>query len=187
MLVVGLGNPGTRYAETRHNIGFMVADAVSSGQSYRERFSGRLAEIERNGQKHYVLQPQTFMNLSGKSVQAAAAFFKLTPKEVVVIHDELDLPFGRLKLKFGGGEAGHNGLRSISQLLGTKDYFRIRMGIGRPPEQFAGKGRDFVLDAFAPSEAELLPSFIEQAVQAVGKLIEDGPDAAMNETNRKSQ
>lgn len=185
MLVVGLGNPGTRYAQTRHNIGFMVADALAAGAPFKDRFSGRLAEFELGGAKHYVLEPQTFMNLSGQSVQPAAAYYKLGPKDVVVIHDELDLPFGRSKLKFGGGEAGHNGLRSVSQHFGTKDYFRLRMGIGRPPEQFAGKGRDFVLDAFAPNEKELLPGFIDQAVQAVRRLILDGAEAAMNETNRK--
>jgi peptidyl-tRNA hydrolase, PTH1 family len=187
VLVVGLGNPGGRYAQTRHNIGFMAAEAVAPHATFKERFLGRVAEFELDGAKHFVLEPQTFMNLSGQSVQPAAAYYRLAPKDVVVIHDELDLPFGRLKLKFGGGEAGHNGLRSISQHLGTKDYFRVRMGIGRPPEQFAGKGRDFVLDAFAPDEVRLLPGFIEQAVLAVRRLIQDGAEAAMNETNKKSE
>lgn len=185
MLVVGLGNPGARYAATRHNIGFMVADALAASSTWRERFSGRLAQVEVGTERCWVLEPQTYMNLSGQSVQKAAAFFHIEPGRVLVVHDELDLPFARMKLKRGGGEAGHNGLRSISQQLGTKEYFRLRMGIGRPPEQFAGKGRDFVLDAFAPPEAELLPGFIERAVSAIRRLIEDGAEAAMNEINRK--
>lgn len=185
MLVVGLGNPGARYAATRHNIGFMVADALVDASAFKERFGGRLAQLDVGAHRCWVLEPQTYMNLSGRSVQKAAAYFRIEPAQVVVIHDELDLPFARMKLKLGGGEAGHNGLRSISQELGTKDYFRLRLGIGRPSEQFAGKGRDFVLDAFAPHEAELLPGFIERAVVAIRRLIEDGAEAAMNEINRK--
>jgi PTH1 family peptidyl-tRNA hydrolase len=185
MLVVGLGNPGARYAATRHNIGFMVADAVAGPTPFKERFNGKFAQTEVGSHTCWVLEPQTYMNLSGQSVQKAAAYFRVEPSRVLVVHDELDLPFARLKLKLGGGEAGHNGLRSISQHLGTKDYFRLRLGIGRPPEQFAGQGRDFVLDAFAPHEAELLPGFIERAVNAIHRLIEDGAEAAMNEINRK--
>jgi PTH1 family peptidyl-tRNA hydrolase len=185
MLVVGLGNPGTRYAATRHNIGFMVADALAGASPFKERFGGKLAQLDVGQERCWVLEPQTYMNLSGQSVQKAAAYFRVEPGRVVVVHDELDLPFARIKLKLGGGEAGHNGLRSISQHLGTKDYFRLRMGIGRPPEQFAGKGRDFVLDAFAPPEAELLAGFIEQAVHAIRRLVQDGAEAAMNEINRK--
>lgn len=186
MLVVGLGNPGTRYARTRHNIGFMVADALAHPATFKERFSGAVAQIDVGAHKCWVLKPATYMNLSGESVQKAAAYFRVEPARVLVVHDELDLPFDRMKLKLGGGEAGHNGLRSISQHLGTKDYFRLRMGIGRPHGQFASSGKDFVLDAFAPSETELLAGFIERAVHAIRRLIVDGAEVAMNEVNRRS-
>lgn len=185
MLLVGLGNPGSRYEKTRHNIGFMVADALAPAESFRDRFSGRFAELQVADTRCYVLKPGTFMNHSGRSVREAMSYFRIEPPRVVVIHDELDLPFGQVRLKFGGGEAGHNGLRSITEHLATKDYFRLRMGIGRPPKEFTHTTRDFVLDAFAPNEADPLRDCIERGVQAVELLAKRGAEAAMNEVNRK--
>ncbi|MGH7109981.1 MAG: aminoacyl-tRNA hydrolase, partial [Stellaceae bacterium] len=133
-LIVGLGNPGAQYARNRHNIGFMTAEAIARGHGFtpfRNRFKGEVAEGTIAGARRLLLKPQTFMNLSGESVGAAARFFKLAPEEVVVIHDELDLKPGKLRVKRGGGNAGHNGLRSIDAHLGP-DYWRVRIGIGHP-------------------------------------------------------
>src|SRR5438270_9793015 len=133
-LIVGLGNPGPRYARTRHNIGFMAVDEIVRRHSFpalKERFKGLFAEGTIAGQRVMLLKPQTFMNDSGESVGAAARFFKLEPSEIAVIHDELDLAEGKLRVKRGGGAAGHNGLRSIDALFGN-DYWRVRIGIGHP-------------------------------------------------------
>ena len=135
-IIVGLGNPGSKYAETRHNIGFRVVECLARrhGISLTEqRFKSRLGSGNIAGRAVMLLQPQTFMNLSGEAVQPAAAFYRLGPESVVVIHDELDLAVGKLRLKIGGGHAGHNGLRSMDQQLASKDYFRVRLGIARPP------------------------------------------------------
>lgn len=184
-LVAGLGNPGPRYAETRHNIGFRVVEAVSGNAAWRSRFQAEVCQLELQSSKLLLLKPQTYMNLSGISVRQAMDYFRVPQQQLLVVHDELDLPFGQLKLKRGGGEAGHNGLRSISQHLGTKDYFRLRLGIGKPAGEFATKGKDFVLDAFAPHEQEALQAFVAQGVDAVERFVRDGPDTAMNEVNRK--
>ncbi|HWL87931.1 MAG TPA: aminoacyl-tRNA hydrolase, partial [Polyangiaceae bacterium] len=155
ILVVGLGNPGKKYEENRHNVGFIAADEIhrqGSFPEWREKFSAFYAKGDHNA----LLKPQTFMNLSGDSVQPCAAFLKIEPSSIVIVHDELDLPFGDVRLKFGGGHAGHNGLRSIIQRLGTPDFARVRVGIGRPPATFRGDVADFVLTNFDPVEhAEL--------------------------------
>ena len=142
ILVVGLGNPGPRYALTRHNAGFLVIDALSlsplaKGQRvvpFQSRFEAQYAELELAGKRVGLLKPETFMNASGRSVRAAAGALKLDPEAVLVVHDELDLGFGELRLKSGGGDGGHRGVRSISAELGTPSYGRLRVGIGRPPE-----------------------------------------------------
>src|SRR5271166_235185 len=129
-LVVGLGNPGSRYARNRHNIGFLAVDAIARRYgfpSFRDRFKGELAEGSIGGEKRLLLKPQTFMNASGESVAETARFFKISPSEIVVIHDEIDLRPGKLRVKCGGGTAGHNGLRSIDALLGS-DFWRVRIG-----------------------------------------------------------
>lgn len=188
ILLVGLGNPGKRYAETRHNIGFAVVDRVverAGSKPWREKFSALFTELELEGQRVAALKPQTFMNDSGRSVGAAATFFKIEPRNVLVVHDELDVPFGTVKLKLGGGEAGHNGLRSVSQHLGTKDYVRIRVGIGKPPAGFHGSGADFVLEGFAPAERAQLGGLVDQASDAVALVVGRGLDHAMNVTNRR--
>src|SRR6266436_5207690 len=133
-LVVGLGNPGSRYARNRHNIGFMAVDAIARRHGYpgfRSRFKGELGEGLISGERALLLKPQTFMNASGESVGEAARFFRILPSEVVVIHDEIDLRPGKVRVKHGGGSAGHNGLRSIDALLGA-DYWRVRIGVGHP-------------------------------------------------------
>jgi peptidyl-tRNA hydrolase, PTH1 family len=190
ILVVGLGNPGPRYAATRHNLGFHVVDELArrAGSGvFRSRFQGQIAELELGGHKLRALKPETFMNLSGESVQAAAHFYKTPPSDVLVAHDELDLPLGQVRLKTGGGEAGHNGLRSITQHLGTDKYHRLRLGIGRPPPEFRGSGADFVLETFAPTEQPLAIELVERAVEAVLLVADHGVAAAMNKVNQKAK
>jgi PTH1 family peptidyl-tRNA hydrolase len=188
ILVVGLGNPGKRYAETRHNLGFAVVERLAerAGATWREKFSGKFADVELEGSRVGLLEPLTFMNDSGRSVNAAASFFKVEAKDIVVVHDELDLPFGVIRLKLGGGEAGNNGLKSVSQHLGTKDYVRLRVGIGKPPPGFHGSGVDFVLQAFAPEERAMLGDLVVQASDAVALLVGKGLDHAMNVANRRT-
>src|SRR5437016_6841059 len=134
LLAVGLGNPGREYARNRHNVGWMVVDELARrhGGAWRSKFSGRLAEIRLDDHKVALLKPETYMNESGRSVRAAANFFKLEPDAIVVVHDDGDLDFGRLQARLGGGLAGHNGLRSVAQHLKTQDFLRIRTGVGRP-------------------------------------------------------
>jgi PTH1 family peptidyl-tRNA hydrolase len=130
-LVVGLGNPGSDYALTRHNIGFMAVDALAGPERFTSKFHGESASRSIEGEKVILLKPMTFMNLSGKSVQAAMAFYKIPPEHIIVLHDELDLPLGKIRIKQGGGANGHNGLKDIDQMIGP-NYWRIRLGIGHP-------------------------------------------------------
>lgn len=190
MIFAGLGNPGARYQNTRHNIGFWVIDLIAERwgrPDFRDKFRAEYAVGEAPlGGKHVLLKPQTFMNLSGESVQPALVFFKLEPSELIVIHDELDLPLGRLQLKVGGGSGGHNGLKSVTMRLGTPDYLRLRVGIGRPPRDFSGDVADFVLQAFAPSELEVAQKSAERAAEALELVLSRGLEPAMNEINRRS-
>lgn len=193
ILLVGLGNPGDRYRDTRHNIGFFVIDLLAErwgSPIWRSKFQAEMAQVDvpggrGSGTRAVLLKPQTFMNLSGQSVQPAAAFFKVEPADVVVVHDELDLPFGQLRFKAGGGDAGHNGLRSITQRLGTSAYTRLRVGIGRPPAEFRGSGADYVLQAFSPAEQADLPQVVGGAADALEILAREGLSSAMNITNRR--
>ncbi|MFE5478614.1 aminoacyl-tRNA hydrolase [Nocardia sp. NPDC056541] len=181
-LVVGLGNPGSEYERTRHNVGFLVADVLA------ERVGGRFAvhkksgadllQARLDGRQILIAKPRTYMNLSGRPVAALAKFFSVPVDQVIVIHDELDLPFGTLKLKQGGGEGGHNGLRSISQALTTKEYLRTRIGIGRPPGR--QDPADYVLKPFAAPERKEVPVIVEQAADAVELLLKVGLEAAQN-------
>lgn len=189
MLVVGLGNPGKKYAETRHNAGFLVIDAVAKSEGledFREKFSGLFAKGRAFGRDVVLLKPQTFMNLSGDSVQPAMVFHKLGPADVVVVHDELDLPFGEVRVKVGGGHAGHNGLRSILARVGSPDFVRVRVGIGRPPAGFHGDVADYVLQGFDATERARLPALIDDAVRALERVVRDGAAAAMGTVNAKS-
>ncbi len=181
-LVVGLGNPGPKYARNRHNLGFMVVERIAqaAGADFRDKFKARWAKVRLGGDEIVLLMPQTYMNLSGESVQPAMRFFKVPLEEVLVIHDEIDLPFPTLRLKRGGGVAGHNGLRSIVQQCGGPDFLRLRMGVGRPPR---GTTENWVLSDFDAVESATLPDVLHAATRAVETLVKDGPTAAMNAFN----
>jgi PTH1 family peptidyl-tRNA hydrolase len=189
ILLVGLGNPGPRYRATRHNLGFMVVERAverASGGPWRAQFAGRTAALRLGAERALALLPETFMNDSGRSVQACVAYYDVPAEQVLVAHDELDLPFGELRLKKGGGEAGHRGLVSVSRALGTSDYVRLRVGIGRPPPDFQGDTADFVLQAFPPSDRASLDQVLDRAVAAVTLFAERGLSAAMNVVNQRS-
>jgi PTH1 family peptidyl-tRNA hydrolase len=181
-LVAGLGNPGPGYAGNRHNAGFMVADVLAAriGASFkRDRSRAAVATGRLAGWPVTLAKPQTFMNLSGGPVASLRSFFKLQPERIVVVHDELDIPFGTIRLKQGGGDNGHNGLRSVTSALGTRDYFRVRVGIGRPPGRM--DPADFVLHDFSAAEKKLVPELLERSADAVEALLERGLAAAQNE------
>ena len=182
LLVVGLGNPGPAYAKTRHNLGFMVADVLAGriGSAFKvhkksgaEVVTGQLA-----GTPVVLAKPRCYMNLSGRQVGPLAKFYSVPVQRVVVIHDELDIDFGRIRLKSGGGEGGHNGLRSVASALGSKDFARVRIGVGRPP------GRQdpaaYVLENFTPAERADVPTICEQAADATELLIAQGLEPAQN-------
>lgn len=183
VLVVGLGNPGSEYERTRHNVGFMVADVLAErvgGRFTVHKKSGAdLLEARLDGRKVLIAKPRSFMNLSGRPVAALAKFFSVPPTDVIAIHDELDLPFGVIRLKQGGGEGGHNGLRSMSQALTTKDYLRVRFGIGRPPGR--QDPADYVLKPFSAPERKEVPVIVEQAADAVEMLLRVGLETAQNQ------
>jgi peptidyl-tRNA hydrolase, PTH1 family len=192
ILLVGLGNPGPQYAQTRHNVGFMAVDAFCAPKtaaervvSFQPRFEGQFAQVVRSGVSVGVLKPETFMNASGRSVRAAAAFFGLEPAAVLVVHDELDIPFGELRIKSGGGDGGHRGLRSISAELADPNYGRVRVGIGRPPAHFQGDVADFVLQAFALEERSELTRVLTRTCEALEAVISDGIERTMNRTNQR--
>lgn len=169
-LFVGLGNPGAQYEDTRHNVGWMAVDAIAAAHGFgpeRSKFQGRLAEGTLGGEKVLILKPQTFMNLSGQSVGEAARFLKLAPADVVVFHDELDLAPGKLRVKQGGGHAGHNGLRSLHQHIGP-DYARVRIGIGHPGDR--NRVADYVLHAFHKSDSDWLDPLLEGVAEGAPKL-----------------
>jgi PTH1 family peptidyl-tRNA hydrolase len=180
-LVVGLGNPGPRYVGNRHNIGFLIADELADrmgGRFKAHRSNAELIEGRLAGHRVALAKPRSFMNVSGGPVTAAVRFFKVPLDRLVVIHDELDLPFGTVRLKLGGGENGHNGLRSISKSLGSKDYLRVRFGIGRPPGRM--DPADFVLRDFSTTERKELAFSIDRSADAVEALVSTGLEAAQN-------
>jgi PTH1 family peptidyl-tRNA hydrolase len=181
-LIAGLGNPGDEYAGNRHNCGFMVADVLAARMSARfkrDRSRARVAEGRLAGFPVTLAKPQSFMNLSGGPVASLRTFYKIPPERIVVIHDELDLPFGAIRLKQGGGDNGHNGLRSVTAALGTRDYLRVRVGIGRPPGRM--DPADFVLHDFSAAERKVLPDVLERAADAVEALLRQGLAATQNE------
>src|SRR5881296_153122 len=153
LLVAGLGNPGREYARTRHNVGWMVVEELARRHrgSWRSKFSGQLAETRLDASRLALLKPETYMNESGRSIAAAARFFKTPVESVLVVHDDVDLEEGRLQARLGGGLAGHNGLRSIAQSLGTQEFLRVRIGVGRPGRGDPRPVADYVLSAFDPT------------------------------------
>jgi PTH1 family peptidyl-tRNA hydrolase len=180
-LVVGLGNPGPRYAGNRHNIGALVADELADRMGARfkaHRTGNDLLEGRLGGHRIVLAKPRAFMNVSGGAVVGAVRFFKVPIEDVVVVHDELDLPFGTVRLKLGGGENGHNGLRSITKSFGSKDYHRVRFGIGRPPGRM--DPADFVLRDFSTVERKELAFAVDRAADAVEALVSGGLTAAQN-------
>lgn len=172
-LIVGVGNPGTQYANTKHNVAWMLLDHYPPLQSalWKSKFKGLYAEGVVKGQKFYALKPQTFMNLSGESVRPMATFFKIPPQEILVIHDELDIPFGQVHFKMGGGLAGHNGLKSIAATLGTDQFARMRIGIGRPP---FGDVSSWVLGPFGKEEGMQLPLLLQKLNDPLQIAMVDG-------------
>ena len=180
-LIVGLGNPGPRYEGNRHNVGFLVADELAArvgGKFKAHKCGAEIVEGRLGGVRAVLAKPRSFMNLSGGPVAGAAKFYKVAPESVIVIHDELDLPYGTVRLKRGGGENGHNGLRSISKSLGTKDYLRVRFGIDRPPGRM--DPADYVLKDFSGAERKELAYFVDLCADAVEALATDGLEAAQN-------
>ena len=172
LLVVGLGNPGREHAQNRHNVGWMVVDELARrhGGSFRGKFSGQLAEVRDGDLRLGLLKPELYMNLSGRSVVPAVRFFKVPPQQLLVVHDEGDLDLGRLQARAGGGLAGHNGLRSIAQELGTQDFLRLRIGVGRPERGDPRPLADYVLSNFDPhDDAEAIVSRAADAVETIAR------------------
>jgi peptidyl-tRNA hydrolase, PTH1 family len=170
LLVAGLGNPGREYSLTRHNVGWMVVDELARRHegSFRSKFAGQLAEVRADERRLALLKPETYMNISGRSVGAASRFFKVDPGSLLVVHDDVDLEQGRLQARLGGGLAGHNGLRSIADALGTQDFLRLRIGVGRPARGDRRSVADYVLSPFEPElDVEELVSRAADAVEAI--------------------
>jgi PTH1 family peptidyl-tRNA hydrolase len=183
LLVVGLGNPGREHARDRHNAGWMVVDELARRHdgSFRSKFSGRLAEVRLGEARLALLQPETYMNLSGGSLAAAARFFKVPAESIAVVHDDVDLEHGRLQVRLGGGLAGHNGLRSVRESLGSAEFLRVRVGVGRPGRGDRRPVADYVLSPFEPDQdAEAL---VARAADAVETLVRDGLDEAQRRFN----
>ncbi len=184
-LLVGLGNPGPKYEMTRHNVGFLVIDRLADRHGIsltQQKFHGRYASGLCRGEKVHLLQPQTFMNLSGKSVVAAAGFFDIAMGQVIVVHDDLDLAPGVVRVKIGGGHGGHNGLRDIVAKSGSAEFVRVRMGIGRPEK---GAVTDWVLGNYSRSEIEELEIQLDQACDAIEVILTEGASTAQNKFNGK--
>jgi PTH1 family peptidyl-tRNA hydrolase len=183
LLVAGLGNPGREHEHDRHNVGWMVVDELARrcDASFKSKFSGKVSETRVSGARVALLKPETYMNESGRSISAAARFFKVAPENVLVVHDDVDLDVGRLQTRLGGGLAGHNGLRSISQALGTREFLRLRIGVGRPgrgdPRDIAG----YVLSAFESHDDR--DGMVARAADAVEALLGEGLDETQRRFN----
>ncbi|MCP2235870.1 aminoacyl-tRNA hydrolase [Prauserella halophila] len=181
VLLAGLGNPGPRYAGNRHNVGFMVVDELASriGGKFKAHKSGaEVLEGRLGGRKVVLAKPRSYMNLSGGPLAGTARFFKIDASGLVVVHDELDVDYGSVRLKLGGGDNGHNGLRSITKSFGTKDYFRVRFGVGRPPGRM--DAADYVLKDFSTTERRELALNVDRGADAVEELLAQGLTAAQN-------
>jgi peptidyl-tRNA hydrolase, PTH1 family len=183
LLVVGLGNPGREHERDRHNVGWMVADELARRMDgrWRAKFSGQLAEVRLDALRLALLKPETFMNDSGRSVAAATRFFKVEPESLLVVHDDVDLEPGRLQARAGGGLAGHNGLRSLAQALGTQKFLRLRIGVGRPDRGDPRSVADYVLSPF--ELAEDVGALVSRAADAVETVAREGVEAAQQRFN----
>ena len=188
MMIVGLGNPGREYRETRHNIGFMVVD------EFARQHGIKLTRVQNKAitgsglvfaQRIILVKPQTFMNLSGQAVSALMRYYKVNREDLIVSHDDVDLPFGVIRMRPGGGSAGQKGVASIIEALGTQEFPRLRMGIGRPPGY--KDAADYVLQSFSPQEKDELMNFLNKAVDALDCFVADGLETAMNRFNNSSQ
>jgi PTH1 family peptidyl-tRNA hydrolase len=178
LLVAGLGNPGREYERTRHNVGWLVVDELARrhGGAFRSKFSGRLAEVRLDGLRLALLKPETYVNESGRSVAPAVRFFETPPEALLVVHDEVDLDEGRLQVRLGGGLAGHNGLRSVAQALGTQEFGRLRIGVGRPGRGDSRPVADYVLSPF--DDTTDVEALVARAADAVATVVRDGIPAA---------
>jgi peptidyl-tRNA hydrolase, PTH1 family len=183
LLVAGLGNPGRKYERTRHNAGWLVVDELARrrGGTFRSKFNGHLAEVRVDGRRVAFLKPETYMNESGRSLAAATRFFKVDPETLLVVHDDVDLEPGRLQARKGGGLAGHNGLRSIAQALGTQDFLRLRIGVGRPGRGDRRSVSDYVLSSFQPEED--VDALVQRSADAVETIVREGLEAAQTRFN----
>jgi PTH1 family peptidyl-tRNA hydrolase len=183
LLVVGLGNPGSEHERDRHNVGWMVVDELARRHegSFRSKFSGRLAEVRVGDAKIALLEPETYMNDSGRSLAAARRFFKVPVEQVVVVHDDVDLEVGRLQARAGGGLAGHNGLRSIAGALGSQEFLRLRIGVGRPGRGDRRPVADYVLSPFAPQDDA--GAIVTRAADAIETLLAEGLEPTQREFN----
>jgi PTH1 family peptidyl-tRNA hydrolase len=183
LLVAGLGNPGREYERTRHNVGWMVVDELARRHegSFRSKFAGQLAEVRDDERRLALLKPETYMNVSGRSVGSASRFFKVDPGSLLVVHDDVDLEQGRLQARLGGGLAGHNGLRSIADALGTQDFLRLRVGVGRPARGNRRPVADYVLSPFEP---ELdVEELVSRAADAAEVIAREGLEPAQQRFN----
>ncbi len=182
-LIVALGNPGVQYETTRHNIGWLCFDQLSffGSLNWKKKFKGLYAQKQFKD-KYVFLMPQTFMNLSGESVQTCAHFYKIQPSEILVVHDEIDLPYGQIMFKQGGGLAGHNGLKSVASQLGTREFFRLRLGVDRPKH---GNISSWVLSNFTQEEYDFLGNFLKGSSEALEYCLVHGIEKAQQEFNRK--
>lgn len=186
-LLLGLGNPGPEYEETRHNVGFQVIDLVATrcrAMPLRAKLGAMLGETKMGSERVLLCKPMEYMNVSGQAVVRVAQFWKIEPTTSIVVHDDLDLPFGRLKVAAGGGHGGHNGLRSMIAEWGTADFRRVRVGVGRPPA--GADPADYVLAHFKGAERKELPDFRARAADAVEAIVTSGLTAAMNQFNSKT-
>lgn len=188
-LIVGLGNPGPKYQLNRHNIGFLCLDywlesLGNSSPRWKKDHSSENLTFDLEGEKVCIAKPQTFMNLSGQAVQSLMTFYKIPIQKLIVIHDEIDQPFGAMKVHKNRGHAGHNGIRNISQLLGSADYGRLRLGVGRPPTPEMGVA-DYVLQNFSKEELQGMPDFLDKGCDALEMVIKEGVDKAATLFNGK--
>jgi PTH1 family peptidyl-tRNA hydrolase len=183
LLVAGLGNPGREYERTRHNVGWMVVDELARRHdgSFRSKFDGQLSEVRLGHLRLGLLKPETYMNVSGKSIAAARRFFKAEPETLLIVHDDVDLEPGRLQARSGGGLAGHNGLRSIAGALGTQDFLRLRIGVGRPGRGDRRPVADYVLSPFEPEMD--VDAMVGRAADAVETIARDGLESAQQRFN----